>query len=90
MTPIEQLVPIEKYLERLSKHHALDTMEELYAAVFYPASLSNVRKGNFGTILFAKNSPDEILRERYAANASMDKTGKESVTIEDMLKVGTS
>jgi hypothetical protein len=68
MTPEEQLEQVEAYLEKASNGRPLDTLRDLYMAVFYPAA---VGKGD-GFVIARADDASAFGRLVYAQNAGLD------------------
>ena len=78
MTPIEQLVYVEKYFKPYTG--AMDRLVDCYLAVLYPDAMG----GAMDDVIWSKTSTTSFLRKCYSQNIGFDKTKKGFITVRDV------
>lgn len=78
MTPIEQLVYVEKYFKPYTG--AMDRLVDCYLAVLYPDAMG----GALDDVIWSKSSATSFLRKCYTQNIGFDKAKKGFITVRDV------
>lgn len=78
MTPIEQLVYVEKYFEPYIGK--MDRLVDCYFAVLYPAAMG----GAMDEVVWSRTSSTAFLRKCYTQNIGFDKAKKGFITVRDV------
>jgi hypothetical protein len=80
-TALEQLDCVEKFLEQ-SKKLGLKKIEDLYAAVHWPAAVGK----DVSHVLYSKHSPSTKLKNYYETNKGFDQNKDGNITLDEAAK----